>query len=400
LSFDLKTGAVRAMVGGSDFTKSQFNRAMQSYRQVGSTFKPIVYAAAIDSSKVTSATMVTDAPLAFATNSDFIWKPANYGLEYEGNMTLRQALAGSKNTCTVRVLESIDPGMNDDIIYSFARKLGIGGPPSHLLGEDHLAKPDNDKLCPWIREKEDFQICMDRWPAKDPSISNTRHRQLMGPDDVYMCRACDMSMGLGSASLTMVELMRAYSAFPSQGKLVEPYFIEEVRDRNGNILETHQPAEHKQVIDPQVASVTTWLLQNVVQGGTGYAAKKALKMKGLAGKTGTTNDEKDTWFVGFTPEVITAAWVGFDKPRSLGISSTGGRTALPIWIEVMRQAAPLEDDRDFSFHRDLQWAQIDEETGRRVTSGGRRYPFVRGTAPESTGIAAGQLSLQDLGTEL
>ena len=189
MSYDVDTGAVRAMVGGADFRKSQFNRATQSRRQVGSTFKPLVYAAAVETRKVTAASTVADAPLAFATNADFIWKPANYGNDYLGNITLRKALAMSRNTCTVRVLESIDPGMNEDVIYDFARSLGIGGPPSHTIPESRIATPENDVLCPWIREEKDFKICMDRFPAKDPNISNTRHRELMGPDDVYQCRA-------------------------------------------------------------------------------------------------------------------------------------------------------------------------------------------------------------------
>ena len=397
LSFDVSTGAVRSMVGGSDFEKSELNRTLQSYRQVGSTFKPIVYAAAINSKKVTTATMVTDGPLAFSTDQDFIWKPANYGHDYLGNITLRRALALSRNTCTVRVLDAIDPGMNDDVIYSFARSLGIGGPPLYTLPEDHIALPDNDHLCPWTRETKDSTICMDRNPPKDPDMSNTRHRQQMGPDDVYMCRSCDLSMGLGSASLTMAELLRAYSAFPSGGKLVEPYFIEEVRDIKGAVLEKHEPKEHQQVIEPEVAAITTWLLQGVVQEGT--AARAGRLGLNLGGKTGTTNDEKDAWFVGFSNDVITGVWVGYDQPRSMGVSSTGGKTALPIWMKYMEQAVPKEDDRPFPMRGDIEWASIEETTGRRVTSGGRRYPFLRDTVPESTGIAAGQVTTQDF-TEL
>ena len=221
LSMDVETGAIRAMVGGADFTRSQFNRAVQSRRQVGSTFKPIVYAAAIESKKVTTASIVADAPLAFATSEEFVWKPANYGDDYLGNITLRKALAMSRNTCTVRVLEAIDPGMNDDVIYDFARRLGIGGPPLMSLPEDHVATRENDLLCPWTRETKDSTICMDRFPPKDPNISNTAHRQQMG-DAEYWCRTCDMSMGLGSASITMEEMVRAYSAFPSGGELIEP----------------------------------------------------------------------------------------------------------------------------------------------------------------------------------
>lgn len=398
LSFDLETGAVRTMVGGSDFTKSQFNRAIQSRRQVGSTFKPIVYGAAIESKKVTTATMVADAPIAFAaTTNDFIWKPANYGHDYLGNIPLRKALALSRNTCTIRILESIDPGMNDDVVYSFARRLGIGGPPTHTLPPDWVPSPDNDLLCPWVRETAESTICMDRYPPKDPELTNTRHRQLMGPDDVYMCRACDMSLGLGSASLTMQELLRAYSAFATSGYLVEPYYIEEVRDRSGNVLEHHEPQPFEQVLDPAVASIVRWLLRGVVTGGT--AARASRMGIDIGGKTGTTNDEKDTWFVGFNTRIIAAAWVGYDQPRTLGVSSTGGRTALPIWMEYMTVAAPKDQNEPFRYPGGLEWVQIDEETGRRVTSGGRSHPFLPGTVPEPTGIAAGQISVEDLATE-
>jgi penicillin-binding protein 1A len=399
MSFDLHTGAVRAMVGGADFETSEFNRAIQARRQVGSTFKPIVYAAAIDSQRMTTASMVTDGPLAYSTDQDFIWKPANYGDDYLGNVTLRKALALSRNTCTVRVLDAIDPGMNEDVVYSFARALGIGGPPTHALPEGWVPSPENDLLCPWVREHKESTICMDHYPPRtDTELSNTRHRRELKPDDVHMCRSCDLSMGLGSASLTMDELMRAYSVFGTNGKLVQPYYIEEVRDLDGNVLEKHEPQEFAQVIDPGVASIMSWLLQGVVREGTGARASK-LGLT-LAGKTGTTNDEKDTWFVGFNPDVITSAWVGYDQPRTLGISSTGGRTALPIWMDYMRVAIPKENNKYFSMEGDIEWAWIEDETGRRVSDGGRKYPFLEGTVPESTGISAGQLTLEDLTTEL
>lgn len=399
LSMDLKTGAVLAMVGGSSFEKSEFNRATQSRRQVGSTFKPIVYAAAINSKSVTAASIVPDAPLAFAAqNADFIWKPSNYGNDYLGNITLRRALALSRNTCTVRVLDTIDPGMNDDVIYSFARSLGIGGPPTYRLPEDWVASPDTDLLCPWLKEEPDFTICMDRIPEKDPTLTDSQHRARLRPEDEYFCRACDMSMGLGSASLTMEELVRAYSPFGATGKLIEPYYVQEVRDRSGAVLEDRGVPEHPQVVDPGVATIVNWLLQGVVDEGTGSPARE-LGLEYLAGKTGTTNDEKDTWFIGFTPEVISAVWVGFDQPKSLGVSSTGGRTALPIWIEYMRAAAPKANDRPFKTGGSIEWANIDEATGRRVTSGGRSYPFLEGTVPESSGAGAGQITMQDV-TEL
>jgi penicillin-binding protein 1A len=399
LSFDLDTGAVRAMVGGGDFGRSQFNRATQGYRQVGSTFKPVVYGAALDSRKITTASVVADAPLAFATEAEFVWKPTNYAHDYEGNMTLRRALAMSKNTCTVRVIDAIDPGMNEDVVYKFARKLGIGGPPTHLLPEGFVPSPDNDHLCPWTEEKTESTICMDHFPPRADSDTNMGHRAKLTADDHHQCRTCDYSMALGSASLTMEELLRAYSAFGTGGKLVQPYYIEEVRDRDGNVLEKHEPVEPVQVIDPGVAFLTNWLLQGVVNEGTAAAANGMGLV--IAGKTGTSNDEKDAWFVGLTPNVITGVWVGYDQPRTLGVSSTGGKTALPIWMDYMKVAAPKEsNNKPFPVWGDIEWALIDEKSGNRVTSGGRSYPFLKDTAPESTGVAAGQATINDVTTDM
>jgi penicillin-binding protein 1A len=396
LSADVHTGAVRAMVGGADFTESQFNRVTQATRQVGSTFKPIVYGAAIATRRITAASLVADAPLAFATNNS-VWKPGNFSDEFLGNITVRKALALSKNTCTVRIFESIDPGMNQDVIYAFARKLGIGGTPTHLQPAGWVPTPENDHLCPWIREEKDFTVCTDRYPSKDPNLSNTAHREQMGADDIYRCRACDYSMALGSAALTMEELARAYAVFGNGGNFVQPYYIDEVADRHGNVLEAYTPPEPVQVVEPGVASIVNWLMQGVVTEGTAAAANR-LGLT-IAGKTGTTNDSKDTWFVGLTPNVITGVWVGYDTPRSIGVSATGGRTALPIWIDYMEEAAPkAENSGPFPMLGDIEWAQIDEATGRRVTSGGRSYPFLSGTVPEGEG-QAGQATLEDLSTD-
>ena len=395
MSFDLASGAVRSMVGGADFATSQLNRATQARRQVGSTFKPIVYAAAIDSKKITSGSLVDDAPVAFQTNDDFgLYKPSNYSSEFLGSITLRRALAMSKNTCTVRVLDRVDPGMNQDVIYKFARKLGIGGPPTSSLPEGYVASPDNDHLCPWVKETTKSTICMDHYPPRTDKDSNMGHRAKLNPEDEHWCRACDYSMALGSPSLTMSELMRAYSVFGTQGKLVEPYYVEEVRDRAGNVLEKHEPTPQVQVIDPGVATVANWLLQSVTSEGTAAVAGR-LGLH-LGGKTGTTNDEKDAWFVGMNPNVITAVWVGFDHPRTLGVSSTGGKTSLPIWMTYMAVAAPKSEDHAFPQAGSVEWANIEESTGRRVASGGRSYPFLEGTAPTTSGGAAGQVTTNDV----
>ncbi|MCB9687370.1 MAG: transglycosylase domain-containing protein [Alphaproteobacteria bacterium] len=401
ISMDLASGAVRAMVGGSDFTESQFNRAVQARRQVGSTFKPIVYAAAIESKRVTAADVFVDAPLAMATTGIGVWKPSNYGNDYAGPMTVRRALQLSKNTVTVRVVEAADPGMNDDLIYKFGRRLGIGGMPTYRQPADWVPTPTTDQLCPWIKEEADFTVCTDHYPALPEGQTNDReHRRHLTPGEDHWCRACDMSMGLGSASLSMEEMIRAYSAFATGGYLIEPYTIEEVRDRSGKVLMSHEKAQPPQVMDPAVASIATWLLEGVTHGGTGSAASYELGLRAVAGKTGTTNDEKDAWFVGYTNDVITAVWTGYDEPRTLGVSSTGGRTSLPTWIEYMRVAAPKEKDRPFPEASDLEHANIDEKTGRRLASGGVTYPFLKGTVPENTGLREGQATIEDLSGEL
>lgn len=330
-SYRLEDGAVLALVGGVDFKDTQFNRAIQAQRQVGSTFKPIVYAAAIESKKFTVGTIVQDAPIVFNTLKSQLWKPENYGEDYLGDITLRKALALSRNVVTIRVLDVI--GL--DPVYNLARKLGIESPME-----------------------------------------------------------VDLSMGLGSASLNMPELARAYSAFATLGRKVEPHYINKVVDRDGKVLEQWQkPAEWERVIDPGVAGIANWLLQEVASNGT---AAKAQKL-GLhvAGKTGTTNDFHDAWFVGFTPTVLTAVWVGYDQPKSLGSSSTGGYTALPIWMDYMEDAVPKADDRPFAAPPGVSWVSIDEETGRPM-AGGRGMPFLPGTAPAGAAAAAGQKTSEDL----
>jgi penicillin-binding protein 1A len=329
-SYRLTDGAVLAMVGGVDFKATEFNRATQASRQVGSTFKPIVYAAAIETKRFTAGTIVQDAPIVFNTLKSQLWKPENFGENYLGDITLRNALAQSRNVVTIRVLDTI--GL--DPVYKLARRLGI---------ESHME--------------------------------------------------VDLSMGLGSSSLTMPELARAYSAFATLGKKVEPHTIARVLDRDGKVLEAFTPVPFEQVLDPNVAGITSWLLQEVASSGT---AAKAQKL-GLhvAGKTGTTNDFHDAWFVGYTAEVLTAVWVGYDQPKSLGSSATGGYTSLPIWMDYMAVAVPEAADKPFPGAPNLNWVSIDEKTGRPM-QGGRSMPFLQGTAPSGVAAAAGQKTSEDL----
>ena len=332
LSYDLTSGAVLAMVGGVDIEESEFNRAIQSKRQVGSTMKPLVYTAAVETEEFSVASMLLDAPVTyFDHNEEKIWKPGNFGSEYLGPITMRKALALSRNVCTVRVMEVL----KTESVLDFSRRLGIESPMQN-----------------------------------------------------------DMSMALGSGSLSMTELARAYSVIaPPYGEKVEPYWIESVEDRDGNVLEQHRKVPNEKVLDPSVAGIGTWLLRGVATGGTGASSNKLGTH--VAGKTGTTNDYKDTWFVGFSPEVITAVWVGYDKPSTMGYGSTGSYVALPMWIDYMADAWPKEKDYPFPEIPGVTYAQIDESTGKVVTSGGRGMPFLPGTVPKGQRIEAGQVSTED-----
>ncbi|MDP2313468.1 MAG: PBP1A family penicillin-binding protein [Pseudomonadota bacterium] len=329
-SYRLTDGAVLAMVGGVDFKATEFNRATQASRQVGSTFKPIVYAAAIESKRFTAGTIVQDAPIVFNTLKSQLWKPENFGEDYLGDITLRNALAQSRNVVTIRVLDVI--GL--DPVYKLARRLGIESPME-----------------------------------------------------------VDLSMGLGSGSLTMPELARAYSAFATLGKKVDPHTIARVLDRDGQVLEEWTPTPFEQVLDPNVAGITSWLLQEVASNGT--AAKAQRLGLHVAGKTGTTNEFHDAWFVGYTAEVLTAVWVGYDQPKSLGSSSTGGYTSLPIWMDYMAVAVPKAADKGFPAPPNVNWVSIDEKTGRPMQNG-RSMPFLPGTAPSGVSAAAGQKTSEDL----
>jgi len=432
LSYRLSDGAVLAMVGGYSFEDSEYNRAIQARRQVGSTFKPLVYAAAIQSELLTTGSLVQDAPVIYNVLDEKLWKPANYGDEYLGNITLRKALQLSRNVCTVRVLDRI--GL--DPVYELAGpslRIGYNTPvcerthvPEDSECEGELSASPvqgmawceycDPQSCSVVKQREDFACLDEPWreggeslchscdvnlrvcdwlpPERFPEGEECRDQRQDG-DGNTLCRSCDLSMGLGSSSLTMVELARAYTAFATHGRLVEPHFIESVVDRDGTVIETHQaPRERPRVLEPNVAGITHWLLRQVATGGT--AARTNQLGLHVAGKTGTTNDFHDAWFVGYNPDYIAAAWVGYDAPRSLGVSFTGGRTALPIWMDFMRVAVPKEKDRAFPEIQGVTWAPIDESTGR-VAKGGVGMPMLPGTVPEgSSSVEIGQKTAEDL----
>ena len=297
LCIEAETGLVKVMVGGRDFMQSQFNRAIQSRRQPGSAFKPIIYAGALDKG-FTAATEIIDSPIVFKDEvNDFTWKPKNYGKKFYGPTLLREALAKSRNVVTIKILQEI--GIDYSIEY--ARRLGI-------------------------------QSEMPR----------------------------DLSIALGSSGVSLLELVNAYAVFANQGYLVQPAFITKIEDRFGNILEEMNPSRER-VIDKSTAYIMTSLLESVVKEGTG---KRILALnRPVAGKTGTTNDLQDAWFVGYTPRFISGVWVGYDNGRTLGKGETGSRTASPVWLGFMDAILKEKPVRMFQVPEGVVFAKIDAQTG-------------------------------------
>ena len=297
LCIEAKTGNVKAMVGGRDFRESQFNRAVQSRRQPGSAFKPIIYAAALDKG-YTPATMIIDSPIVYEdTEHDFTWKPKNYKERFYGPTLFRDALAESRNVVTIKILQDI----GIDYAIDYARKLGI--------------------------------------------TSNLQR---------------DLSLALGSSGVSLLELTKAYSVFDNLGYLVEPVFITKILDRDGNVLEENNPTG-KKVIEQNTAYVMTSLLEGVVKRGTGW--RVTAMNRPVAGKTGTTNNLHDAWFMGYTPRYITGVWVGFDDESSLGRGETGSRAASPIWLGFMQRLLQDEPVRVFQVPEGVVFSKIDAETG-------------------------------------
>lgn len=280
VSLDAKTGAVRALVGGYDFHSKTFNRAAQAMRQPGSAFKPFVYSAAL-SKGMTASTMVNDAPISLPGKgaNGSVWTPKNSDGRYSGYITLRQALTASKNMVSIRILMSIGVGYAQQYIQRFGFK------PSEL-------------------------------PAS-------------------------LSMALGTGETTPLKIAEAYSVFANGGYRVSSHVIDKIYDSDGRLRAQMQPLvagqNAPQAIDPRNAYIMYKIMQDVVRVGTARGAA-ALGRSDIAGKTGTTNDNKDAWFVGFNPDVVTAVYIGFDKPKSMGRAGYGGTIAVPVWVDYMRFA--------------------------------------------------------------
>jgi penicillin-binding protein 1A len=380
LSLEVESGDVIALVGGYDFEQSQFNRVTQALRQPGSAFKPIIYGAALSLDgeeqlrRFTPASIVYDRPKVYTdSETGLVWKPKNYGREFYGPITLRKALAKSINTAAVHLCDEVGVGN----VIRYARRLGIESPLEPTLG-----------------------------------------------------------IALGTSAVTLLELTRSYAVFPAGGRRVVPHFIRRVTDREGNLLienvelgsapspellarlalraevrreltdeavvedalEVAELAEPEPVelasepdedddalIPAEDAYLMTDMLRAVVLEGTGR--RVARLGRPLGGKTGTTNDQADAWFLGFSPEIATGVWVGHDETRFLGAGETGSRAAAPIWLDYMGAALEHVPMQDFRAPQSIVFARIDRETGliaSRQTQETVFQAFIAGTEPTET----------------
>ncbi|VXA94243.1 fused penicillin-binding protein 1a: murein transglycosylase; murein transpeptidase [Pseudomonas sp. 8BK] len=334
VSLDPNSGAIRALVGGFSFEQSNYNRAAQAKRQPGSSFKPFVYSAALDKG-YTAATLVNDAPIVFADDAlSQVWRPKNDNNTFLGPIRLREALYRSRNLVSIRLLQ--DLGI--DSTLSYIERFGF--------------------------EKKDLPP--------------------------------NLSLALGTASLTPMEIAEGWSVFASGGYKTEPYLIERIEDRTGKQLFNANPAQTpigialraeqrsavqlsvgdqplppepvlaEQIIDERTAYIMTSMLQDVIKRGTGRRAM-ALGRDDLAGKTGTTNESKDSWFSGYNADYITTVWAGFDQPESLGRNEYGGTVALPIWMSYMAAALKDKPSHQLPEPEGLLTLRIDPHSGRAAT---------------------------------
>lgn len=330
IAIDPNDGKVRALVGGFDFNLNQFNHVTQAWRQPGSSFKPFIYSASLEKG-FTPATIINDAPLFFdaAQTGSKSWEPKNFDGKFSGPIRMRIALAQSKNLASIRILQAIGPRYAQDYITRFG-------------------------------------------------FDSNRHPPFL-------------PMALGSGSVTPMQMAAGYAAFANGGFRVHPYFIARIEDEQGRILEQAQPkiAEKnaKQVIDPRNAFLMTSMMQDVIQRGTATSAKR-LGRNDIAGKTGTTSNFIDAWFCGFQKDLVTVTWVGYDEPKPLGRNETGGRVALPIWINYMEKSLKNIPVASYTPPKGITVARINPETGLREHSGMMNEYFFHEQLPPEADLPA------------
>lgn len=382
-AMNAQTGQVLAIEGGFNYDKSQFNRALQAQRQMGSSFKAMIFSAALERG-YTPATIIVDAPIVYNDEETGKWKPANFEEKFYGDTTFRQALIKSRNIPTIKIVQ--DVGV--PYVTEFAKRIGM--------------------------------------PTTLPK---------------------DLSISLGSGTISLAELTRAYAIFPRFGRKIEPIYFTMVKDRDGKLLEENKipatkgiaeimkevqaetpplvgqtaaesgapaagvsrppaPAlatvvpnlpvyplrsDPQQVLDPRIAYVASHLMKEVVSYGTGAGAK--LLGRPAAGKTGTTNEYQDAWFMGFTTNIVAGAWVGYDTQRPIGKGETGARAALPIWLDFMREAVKNTPESDFEVPPGVVFASIHPQTGKLAppnASYAIKEAFLEGSEPKESGTTPGQ----------
>ncbi len=334
VSFDPNSGKVKAMVGGYDFQRSQFNRATQAKRQPGSAFKPIVYSAALDNG-FTPASVILDAPIVYS-NQDMnsTWKPQNYEREIFGPTLLRTALVKSRNLVTIRIANEI--GINK--VIGRAKQLGL---------------------------QSDFPR--------------------------------DLSVSLGSASVTLMNLSRAYSTFCRGGSYIQPRLVSKVTGPwKKEIYKSEKKS--KKSLSSQTAYIINYLLQQVVQDGTGWRIKALGRP--VAGKTGTSDEQKDAWFMGYAPYLLTGVYVGFDDPRTMGKYETGSRAAAPIWLDYRQEVEDSYPVQEFKRPAGIVMARVDADNGLLASSSTKNsylLPFKAGTQPKK--ISKGDREKENLEAE-
>jgi penicillin-binding protein 1A len=348
LMLDSKTGAVRAMVGGRDFLQTQFNRAVQAKRQPGSVFKPFVYLAAIESG-YTSATLLQDKPMVFVYNGTS-WDLVSHDVTY---------------------LETLAESLENQLDLADTMKIWV---PSNygnkFKGPVTLRRAISSSINTCA-----IAVIMSVTPAQ--TINFARKLGITSP------LTNTLSLALGASDVTLQEITSAFGVFASGGVKSEPYMVTKIVDKDGKTLEENIPQE-QEVISPQVSFVMTNLLRSVVERGSGYRAKELARP--AAGKTGTTNNHTDAWFIGFTPQLVCGVWVGYDDINfSLGERVTGGVLAAPIWTKIMKQTLENEPVLDFEPPQTgLEWAFIEPKTGLLAlskTPGAYLEVFLKGTAP-------------------
>ena len=324
VGLDPVDGAVRSLVGGFDFHRSKFNHITQAWRQPGSSFKPFIYSASLEKG-FTPATVIPDEPIvveAEVTGSQR-WEPKNYDGKFEGPMRMRTALVKSKNMVSIRILQGIDPKYAQDYVTRFGF--------------------DADKHPPYL------------------------------------------TMALGAGAVTPLQMARAYAVFANGGYLVQPYFIQKIVDDRGNLLGSARPArageEGLRAIDRRNAFIMDSMMQDVTRYGTAASVAK-LGRHDLAGKTGTTNDFVDAWFCGYHPSLVGIAWVGYDQPKSLGRNQTGGRVALPIWIEYMGKVLKGQPEAPREVPPGVVSLRLEPDAAGEVKGGGTEF-FYREFVPKN-----------------